>query len=230
MAEGLHKVEIKKVIGPTSAGAAILLGNDAKTFVVFIGYHEAAALVRELRGEAASRPLTHDLIQSIFLGFDLMIKRIVISHIVDNAFCATLILEQRVSEKNGDWAGRRNEVRIDARPSDCLVLALKNKAEIFVTDEVFQQVQDFSQMSQEDAPWNLPETVLEDEFGRPRGADPPEIEVEGEEEEAEESEDPEATEDDDDDDDEEATEEGGETDGDDDGDDDDDDDDDDRRR
>ena len=61
--------------------------------------------------------------------------------------CATLILEQTGSEKGGQWVGRRNEVRIDARPSDCLVLALKNRAEIQVTREVFEEVQDVSSLA-----------------------------------------------------------------------------------
>ena len=168
--EGMQKVEIKRVIGPTSAGAAILLGNDKKTFVIFIGFHEAAALVREMREEPALRPLTHDLIQSVFLGFDLVIKQIVVSEIVDNAFCATLILEQRINDENGEWAGKRNEVRIDSRPSDCLVLALKNKADIYVTDEVFDQVQDFAELSQDEFPWIASDGMIEDDFlGRPRG-------------------------------------------------------------
>ena len=34
-----------------------------------------------------------------------------------------------------------------ARPSDCLVLALKNKVDIYVTREVFDQVQDVSNMA-----------------------------------------------------------------------------------
>ena len=45
--EALQKVEIKKVIGPTSAGAAILLGNEDKTFVIFIGFYEATATFRK---------------------------------------------------------------------------------------------------------------------------------------------------------------------------------------
>ncbi|MEM7236002.1 MAG: bifunctional nuclease domain-containing protein, partial [Planctomycetota bacterium] len=49
----------------------------------------------------------------------------------------------------GDWVGRRNEVRIDARPSDCLVLALKNNLNVYVAEEVFSQVQDVSKMTQE---------------------------------------------------------------------------------
>jgi hypothetical protein len=154
--EDLVAVEIQKVIGPTAAGAAVLLGNDEKSFVVFIGMNEALALRRELKGETSQRPLTHDLLQSVLLGFDLRIRQIVITKIVENAYCATLILEQKVSEKNGEWAGKRNEVRIDARPSDCLVLALKNRAEIQVTREVFDQVQDVSQMQAGDLTLDLP--------------------------------------------------------------------------
>lgn len=147
MVEDLLEVEIQKVVGPTAAGAAVLLGNATKSFVVFIGVQEALAIRRELKGERTERPLTHDLMQSVLLGFDLKIRQIVVTRIVENAFCATLILEQKVSEKNGEWIGRRNEVRIDARPSDCLVLALKNRSGIHVTREVFEKVQDVSHLS-----------------------------------------------------------------------------------
>jgi bifunctional DNase/RNase len=143
----LEKVKIRRIIGPTPSGAAILLGNDKKTFVVFVGFYEAAALIREINHETPARPLTHELIQSIFLGFDLEVKKVIVSSIIDNTFCATLVLQQKVGEGSGEWIGKRNEVRIDARPSDCLVLALKNNVDIFVTPEVFEQVQDVSKMT-----------------------------------------------------------------------------------
>lgn len=145
----LIKVEIKRVIGPTPSGAAVLLGNDEKTFVVFVGFFEASALVREMNHDAPARPLTHELIQNVFLGFDIAVKRIVISSIIENTFCATLVLEQQIRDASGEWVGRRNEVRIDARPSDCLVLALKNGVDILVAEEVFTQVQDVSKMTAE---------------------------------------------------------------------------------
>jgi bifunctional DNase/RNase len=145
----LHKVKIKRIIGPTPSGAAVLLGNEQKTFVVFVGFYEAAALIREINRETPARPLTHELLQNVFLGFDVEVKQVIISTIIDNTFCATLILQQQLRGETGEWVGRRNEVRIDARPSDCLVLALKNKLDILVTEEVFQQVQDVSQMTAE---------------------------------------------------------------------------------
>ena len=154
----LEKVKIKRIIGPTPSGAAVLLRNDVKTFLVFVGLYEAAALSREINQEVPARPLTHELIQNVFLGFDLEVKHVVISSILENTFCATLILEQKVGgdgeggdgDGDGDeWRDRRNEVRIDARPSDCFVLALKNKVDVFVTKEVFEQVQDVSKMTDE---------------------------------------------------------------------------------
>ena len=145
----LEKVKIKRVIGPTPSGAAVLLGNEKKTFVVFIGFYEAAALIREINKETPARPLTHELIQNVFLGFDVEIKQVIISSIIENTFCATLILRQRVSEENGDWVPKRNEVRIAARPSDCFVMALKNQADLFVTTEVFESVPDVTHMAEE---------------------------------------------------------------------------------
>jgi len=145
----LIKVDIKRIIGPTPSGAAVLLGNEHKTFVVFVGFYEAAALIREMNGETPARPLTHELLQNVFIGFDVEVKQLVISSIIENTFCATLTLQQRMKDEKGEWVGRRNEVRIDARPSDCLVLALKNKIPIFVSDEVFSQVQDVSKMTAE---------------------------------------------------------------------------------
>ncbi len=145
----LEKVKIKRIIGPTPSGAAVLLGNEKKTFVVFVGFYEAAALIREINHEVPARPLTHELIQNVFLGFDLEVKHVIISTILEHTFCATLILQQKIKEGSEAWVSRRNEVRIDARPSDCFVLALKNKVDIFVTKEVFDEVQDVSKMTDE---------------------------------------------------------------------------------
>lgn len=54
--EDLVEVEIQKLIGPTAHGAAVLLGNEEKSFVVFIGPFEAEAIRRELTGTRAERP------------------------------------------------------------------------------------------------------------------------------------------------------------------------------
>ena len=140
--DGLEKVRIKKVLGPTQSGTAVLLGNDEKTFVIYIGYYEGAALVRELKGEEAARPFTHELLSYVMAGFNIEVKRVIISDIINNTFCATLILEQRVVDEEEQWVGKRNEVRIDARPSDCIVIACKENKDIYCTEEVLANVRD----------------------------------------------------------------------------------------
>ncbi len=142
--EELEKVTIRRIIGPTPQGAAVLVGNEKKTFAVFVGPYEAAAMVREINHEKLPRPLTHELVQNVFLGFDIGVKQVIVSDLADQTYFATLVLEQRVKGGDGKPTGERNEVRIDARPSDCFVIALKNGADIYVTREVFEEVEDVS--------------------------------------------------------------------------------------
>lgn len=165
MPEKLHKIRIKKVLGPINAGTAVLLGNDDKTFVMFIGTNEGAALLRELNDEPPPRPMTHDLLAYVLSGFDISIARIVISSIVDSTFCATLVLQQRCTDGDDQWNGKRNEVRIDARPSDCLVLALKEGVEIFATQSVLDEVRDISEGMQAQGGGPAPQPKSPGPFG-----------------------------------------------------------------
>lgn len=141
----MEKFEVKKVAGPIEGGAAVFLASKRKAFVVFVGLFEATAIVKEMQKQSTIRPLTHDLLHNILVGFEIVIKRIIISKIVDNTFCATLILEQKVLDENGKWTGRRSEVHIDARASDSIVLALKTGNDIWVTREVYEKVEDVSE-------------------------------------------------------------------------------------
>ena len=140
----LKKFEIKKILGPLDGGAGLLLGNEERAFVIYVGLYEAAAIVKEIQKQKTARPLTYDLMNSILLGFDINIKKVIISKIVDNTFCATLILEQPVFNKEGNPTNQKREVHLDARASDSIVLALKNQKEIWVTSEVYEQVDDIS--------------------------------------------------------------------------------------
>ncbi|MCZ6602409.1 MAG: bifunctional nuclease family protein [Planctomycetota bacterium] len=141
----LERVRLRNVIGPTSGGTAVILGNEKKNFVMYVGVFEGAAILRELNSEEPPRPLTHELIGYLLTGFGIKVKQIIISDIVDNTFCATLVLEQTINGSDDDDDTKRNEVRIDARPSDCIVIALKTKSDIFVTRGVMEKVKDISE-------------------------------------------------------------------------------------
>jgi len=90
-----------------------------------------------LRDEPKERPLTHDLMQSIFKGFNITVERVIITELRNSTYFARLILQQQ-----NELA--RKIVEIDARPSDCLALAAAQKKPIYVASSLFEQVEDMS--------------------------------------------------------------------------------------
>jgi bifunctional DNase/RNase len=92
-----------------------------------------------LRDTPKERPLTHDLVQSIFKGFSITVERVVITELRNSTYFARLILQQQ-----NELA--RKIVEIDARPSDCLALAAAQKRPIYVATGLFSQVEDMSEV------------------------------------------------------------------------------------
>jgi len=68
-----------------------------------------------------SRPLTHDLIGHIFNGLGTTVERVVINDLKNSTYFARLIL--RTENELG-----KKILEIDARPSDCIALAVLRKA------------------------------------------------------------------------------------------------------
>ena len=143
MQEETVEVKIQKLVGLSPNGAAVFLQCPEKTFVIFIGSFEGEALARALQSEETPRPLTHDLIRSILIGFNLEIRQLVISQIIDGAFCATLILKQCDPAQDE----LDNEVPIDTRPSDAFVLSARLDFPIHVTRSVLDKVEDLSNIA-----------------------------------------------------------------------------------
>ena len=134
----LSAVEIKGVM-PTSNGCAIFLGNDSKTFVIYVDQGIGTTISMTLNAVKKERPFTHDLIEHIFKGFQIEIERVVISDFEDGTYFARLVL--KMSNELGV-----KMVEIDARPSDCIVLALQQKKPIYTASKVFDNVQDMSEI------------------------------------------------------------------------------------
>src|SRR5690606_16008161 len=87
-------VEIRGVM-PTANGCAVFLGPEEKTFVIYIESASGAVLKMALDGEKRQRPLTHDLIQNIFLGMGMEIENIVINDVEKSTFFARLTLKMK---------------------------------------------------------------------------------------------------------------------------------------
>ncbi len=131
-------VQIRGIL-PANSGCALFVGNDEKVFVINVEPNMGAVIGMFLRETPKERPLTHDLMQSIFKGFGITVERVVITELKNSTYFARLILLQQ-----NEIA--RKIVEIDARPSDCLALATAQKKPIFVANTLFQQVEDMSEV------------------------------------------------------------------------------------
>ena len=131
-------VQIRGIL-PANSGCALFVGNDQKVFVINVEPSMGAIISMFLRGSPKERPLTHDLMQSIFKGFNITVERVVITELRNSTYFARLILQQQNEVA-------RKIVEIDARPSDCLALATAQKRPIFVANTLFEQVEDMSEV------------------------------------------------------------------------------------
>jgi hypothetical protein len=103
--------------------------NGSKYLPIVIGINEAASIRMHLNGFASPRPLTHDLMCTILDNLGVKLEKIVIDKLVDNTFYAKLYLKTQNGMKI-----------IDARPSDCIALAVRTKSSLFVDEEIFYKL------------------------------------------------------------------------------------------
>ena len=130
--EDLVRVNIQQlIIDPATQNPVVSLTDqeDARALFIWIGPSEARAIHAEIQGIKHFRPMTHDLLASVINAVDVKIQRVVITHVQENVFYATIMME-----KDG------GVVEIDARPSDSMVIALKYGAPIFVARKLFEKM------------------------------------------------------------------------------------------
>jgi len=138
MKKDVVTVTVKGVM-PTANGCAVFLGNDDKTFVIYVDHSVGSAIQMTLDGVKKDRPLTHDLISHIFLGLEVKLDHIVINDVNEGTFFARILL--RMENELG-----KKIIEIDARPSDATVLALQHKRPIYVAQKVFDSAEDMSEI------------------------------------------------------------------------------------
>ena len=131
-------VTIKGVM-PTANGCAVFLGDDAKTFVIYVDHSVGNAIQMTLNGVKKDRPLTHDLIGSVLLGLGASLEHIVINDAREGTFFARILLKME------NELGKKI-IELDARPSDSIVLALQQKRPIYVARSVFDSVEDMTEI------------------------------------------------------------------------------------
>lgn len=104
----------------------ILTDDEEEKYVpLVIGPAEANAIAVVLENIEVGRPLTHDLMLSTIIALGARIDRVVITDIANDVYYAEIYLIQ-----NG------KEIKMDARPSDSIALALRAGVPIYVADKV----------------------------------------------------------------------------------------------
>jgi uncharacterized protein len=109
----------------------LLVPPEEMCLPIWIGPAEAAAIALALRGEKYQRPLTHDLTCTIIDGLGGRVDKVVITDQREGTYFGKLYL-QRDQELVG----------IDARPSDCIALALRADAPIYLAEKVLEAVRE----------------------------------------------------------------------------------------
>jgi len=112
---------------PSNQPIVLLKEVDGDRYLpIWIGAVEATAIAYEQQGVKPPRPLTHDLMRDILTALNAPLRAVEIMELKDNVYFADLLL--------GDG------VRVSARPSDSIALALRVGAPIRCADEILTDV------------------------------------------------------------------------------------------
>ncbi len=132
-AAGPQEAEVTGVVvDPQSRQPLLVLQGkrDKRNLILAIGHLEAERIALPLQGVTPPRPLTHDLIVTLLAEMKATLRRVVITDLRDDVYYALLHV---------DVGGQA--LKVDARPSDAIALALRAKVPILVEDRVFEKAE-----------------------------------------------------------------------------------------
>ena len=138
---GMNKTVVQaqvRAVLPTKEGCAVFLGNQDKVFIIYVDTNVGAAITMFMRETPKERPLTHDLMANLLMALGAKVERVIINELQSATYYARLI----ISAENE--LHQRKVIEIDARPSDCIAMAIQQKAQIYVSRNVWDEVEDMS--------------------------------------------------------------------------------------
>jgi bifunctional DNase/RNase len=127
-------IDAVRVAGTTDGPVPVVLlaVDDADDLLpIYVGFEEAASIARGQDATDIGRPLTHDLLLDVVEELGGRVTKVVVSAIEEADVGGTYIADLHVRTP-------REDVVVDARPSDSLALAARTNAEIEVADPVFE--------------------------------------------------------------------------------------------
>ncbi|WP_353808718.1 bifunctional nuclease domain-containing protein [Agromyces sp. SYSU T00194] len=118
-ASGQHIVLLEPLAGETGEG---------RVLPIWIGAQEATSIMIAVEGAEPPRPLSHDLITTLFGAVDARLERVDVTRLDEGTFYAELSLATPTGTQV-----------LDSRPSDAIGLALRSDAEIRIAEDVLEE-------------------------------------------------------------------------------------------
>ena len=116
----------------TNSYVVILQEKDGRRVLpIWIGHPEAESIAMHLNGAKRERPLTHDLCRSLVVGLGGTLQRVQITKVQQRTYFAELHLQ-----------GPNGAVRVDARPSDSIAIAVRLGAPIYAPEALLTTMND----------------------------------------------------------------------------------------
>lgn len=124
----LQVLNISNSQAQAGAYALVLAEVDGeRQLPVIIGASEAQAMVIELKGIVPPRPLTHNLFASVLEVLHVELLRVLIYKVDNGVFYSYLYMK-----------ADETVLRIDARTSDAVALAIRMSAPIFIYEDILE--------------------------------------------------------------------------------------------
>jgi len=130
----MREVEVLKIkYNPPSKSYAVLLQilNSDEVTAIPVGTKEANTISMAYEGNAFPRPFTHDIMLDIINNLNCKIRKVIISDIKKGTIFSKIILANH----------QNNEISIDCRPSDAIIMAIKSYANIFIEQHVIDKIE-----------------------------------------------------------------------------------------
>ena len=121
-------VNVGMVAGSANIVLVLKEREGERLLVMEIGPLEANAIAMALEEITPPRPLTHDLLSTVLGELDARVDSVAIVDFRDSTFYGQLNLDTPAGP-----------LALDARPSDCVALALRQQAPIYVQPDVLDR-------------------------------------------------------------------------------------------
>lgn len=134
----LFPLTLSKVM-QSRAYTVMILGTDTKKFAIYTEPQFGLHIQNYLAQSHPPRPLTHDLLARVLRGLNVKLLKVVIQDLEETVYYARLFAEQQVGDQ-------KIILEIDARPSDCITLAIMHQIPFFCTPEVLEKAVAFEEL------------------------------------------------------------------------------------